>query len=211
MTQKEDAERTQAFPVSKELIEAIQTYGDLRADRASNTAEKLGEVVLMIRAALDASAEPVGSLRVEYFRGQKGMTNTYFDYYGDLPEGSHELFTRPAASKHQGAESGRAVDLKDEIVECVESAIRDANRGADTYTASLIATDAILGLLAAQPQQPDSEAPENVIADTANSNNARDAERYRHLRRNATSRFGRQPNDEEFDAMIDVAIEKESK
>lgn len=40
---------------------------------------------------------------------------------------------------------------------------------------------------------------------------ARDAARYRHLRRNATSRFGRQPNDEEFDAMIDEAIAKESK
>lgn len=33
-----------------------------------------------------------------------------------------------------------------------------------------------------------------------------DAQRYRHLRANATNRFGRQPNDEEFDIAIDKAI-----
>jgi hypothetical protein len=38
--------------VSKEIIVAIQSYGDLRADRASNTADKIGEVILMIRDAL---------------------------------------------------------------------------------------------------------------------------------------------------------------
>jgi hypothetical protein len=32
--------------------------------------------------------------------------------------------------------------------------------------------------------------------------------RYRHLRKNATSRFGRQPTDDEFDQMIDAEIAK---
>lgn len=35
---------------------------------------------------------------------------------------------------------------------------------------------------------------------------AQDAARYRHLRENATNRYGRQPTDEEFDEMTDKAI-----
>jgi len=39
--------------------------------------------------------EPIGSLSVRYFRGSKAMTNTDFDYTGDLPEGDYELYTAP--------------------------------------------------------------------------------------------------------------------
>lgn len=53
--------------------------------------------------------------------------------------------------------------------------------------------------------------PAQSIADTAKPDDARDAERYRHLRRNATSRFGPQPTDDEFDSMIDKAIARDSK
>ena len=42
---------------------------------------------------------PVGSLSVRYFRGCKSMTNTDFDYYGDLPEGDYELYTPPPAQR----------------------------------------------------------------------------------------------------------------
>lgn len=40
---------------------------------------------------------PVGSLSVRYHRGCKSMTNTDFDYNGDLPEGDYELYTSPLA------------------------------------------------------------------------------------------------------------------
>lgn len=39
--------------------------------------------------------EPVGSLSVRYFRGAKSMTNTDFDYTGDLPQGDYKLYTTP--------------------------------------------------------------------------------------------------------------------
>ena len=39
--------------------------------------------------------EPVGSLSVRYHRGCKSMTNTDFDYNGNLPEGDYELYTTP--------------------------------------------------------------------------------------------------------------------
>lgn len=42
-----------------------------------------------------AHQEPVGSLSVRYHRGCKSMTNTDFDYNGDLPEGDYELYTSP--------------------------------------------------------------------------------------------------------------------
>lgn len=37
--------------------------------------------------------DSVGTLKVEYFRGSKGMTNTYFDYAGNLPEGDYRCYT----------------------------------------------------------------------------------------------------------------------
>ena len=43
--------------------------------------------------------EPVGSLSVRYHRGCKSMTNTDFDYNGDLPEGDYELYTSPPAQR----------------------------------------------------------------------------------------------------------------
>ena len=43
-----------------------------------------------------AQQEPVGSLSVRYHRNCKSMTNTDFDYNGDLPEGDYELYTSPA-------------------------------------------------------------------------------------------------------------------
>ncbi len=62
--------------------------------------------VLRAQAALrealaeqQAQQEPVGSLSVRYHRGCKSMTNTDFDYNGDLPEGDYELYTSPPAQR----------------------------------------------------------------------------------------------------------------
>ncbi len=37
----------------------------------------------------------VGSLSVRYFRGDKAMTDTDFEYLGELPEGDYTLYTAP--------------------------------------------------------------------------------------------------------------------
>jgi hypothetical protein len=49
--------------------------------------------------------EPIGSLSVRYFRGSKAMTNTDFDYTGDLPEGDYELYTAPPQREWVGLTS----------------------------------------------------------------------------------------------------------
>jgi len=75
-------------PTTKELIAMLY--------------ERLPE--LFDRAALAAPVqEPViaGSLSVRYFRGCKSMTNTNFDYEGDLPEGDYTLYTTPPAAPVQ--------------------------------------------------------------------------------------------------------------
>lgn len=41
----------------------------------------------------DKQDSEVGILYVSLFRGH--LENTHFDYYGDLPEGSYSLYTRP--------------------------------------------------------------------------------------------------------------------
>lgn len=59
------------------------------------------------RAGSDAGA--VGTLTVSKFRGH--LENTSLDYYGDLPEGSHTLYTRPqpASGASGDADSPRDV------------------------------------------------------------------------------------------------------
>ena len=40
--------------------------------------------------------EPVACMEIEYFRGNKSMTNIYLKHYDpDLPEGKYELYTHP--------------------------------------------------------------------------------------------------------------------
>lgn len=52
-----------------------------------------------VREALDHLVQPgvVGSLSVRYYLGCKSMTNTDFEYSGNLPEGDYELCIAPQA------------------------------------------------------------------------------------------------------------------
>ena len=69
--------------------------------------------------------EPVGSLSVRYYRGFKAMTNTDFDYTGDLPEGDYELYT--------AAPQRPWVGLTDEdIADCMEMSIQKTCRAVET-------------------------------------------------------------------------------
>jgi hypothetical protein len=61
--------------------------------------------------------EPVGSLSVRYHRGCKSMTNTDFDYNGDLPEGDYELYTTPPQRKQLTDE--QIFEISNEFVLCM--------------------------------------------------------------------------------------------
>jgi len=57
--------------------------------------------------------EPVGSLSVRYFRGSKAMTNTDFDYTGDLLEGDYELYTTPPQRPWVGLTDEEIIKIHD--------------------------------------------------------------------------------------------------
>lgn len=171
MTQKEDAERaaqrveyfikTWEWKCVGRTIRSLQDGPDTCVELTIGDLETL----LQDRAALDASAEPVawryfdGEGNYEYLEDAPSESSVYHaSIYGRKFE---PLFTRPSASKHQGAESGRAV-LSDEALEQAfdHSAIY-TTKGHALLLDDFIYT--VRALLAAQPQQPD----ENVIADTA--------------------------------------------
>jgi len=77
----------------------------------------IGKALSAIDAAIKAAEkqEPVvaGSLSVWYYRGSKAMTNTDFDYFGDLPEGDYILYTTPPA---QPAPVQEPVALQMEVI-----------------------------------------------------------------------------------------------
>jgi hypothetical protein len=39
--------------------------------------------------------EPVADVTIDHFRGSPGMENRSFDYYGNLPPGTHKLYAAP--------------------------------------------------------------------------------------------------------------------
>lgn len=145
MTQKDDAD----------LIARLRAAAPLAANGhiLTEAADALS------RAALDASAEPVATVvACEPYEDGSPNPNVYLDWTLRDAENSlsvgTKLFTRPAASKHQGAESGRAVLSDEEILDI-------ANEGRDRRSVSgpVDYISFARALLAAQPQQPDSEAP----------------------------------------------------
>ena len=77
---------------------ALEALEDNHEEIVHNWAlfEKNKNAILAIKEALaQPEQEPVGSLSVRYHRGCKSMTNTDFDYNGNLPEGDYELYTTP--------------------------------------------------------------------------------------------------------------------
>lgn len=75
----------------RQAAQALLDRWDSPLWKNGSTADAIAD----LRAALAQQAEPVGSLSVRYYRGCKSMTNTDFDYTGDLPEGDYELYTAP--------------------------------------------------------------------------------------------------------------------
>ena len=76
------------YNIGGEHVEAL-SYAVKKANVAEQTITTIKE------ALAKPDQEPVGSLSVRYHRGCKSMTNTDFDYNGDLPEGDYELYTPP--------------------------------------------------------------------------------------------------------------------
>lgn len=70
----------------------IQTPLDKREFELRNSA-----IEALRQALAQPEQEPMlaGSLSVRYFRGDKAMTNTYFEYLGVLSEGDYTLYTAP--------------------------------------------------------------------------------------------------------------------
>ena len=66
---------------------------------------------IYIEALRQALAQPeqgpvaVGALSVRYFRGDKAMTDTDFEYFGDLPEGDYTLYISPPKREWKGLTS----------------------------------------------------------------------------------------------------------
>jgi hypothetical protein len=84
-------------PAQEPDRQALQANGTHSAPCARHCEAQAFKVEIRnLKAKLAQPAqEPVGSLSVRYFRGAKSMTNTDFDYNGDLPEGDYELYTAP--------------------------------------------------------------------------------------------------------------------
>ena len=75
-----------------------QDHEKHRATLPIGRQSELCKVSLALRQALaQPEQEPMlaGSLSVRYFRGDKAMTNTYFEYLGVLSEGDYTLYTAP--------------------------------------------------------------------------------------------------------------------
>ena len=76
----------------------------------------------LTQPSVSVEQEPVGSLSVRYHRGCKSMTNTDFDYNGDLPEGDYELYTTPPQRKPLTED-----DAQDIIKRALQSLTNDSN------------------------------------------------------------------------------------
>jgi hypothetical protein len=88
----------------KLALEALETKGEHHP--------RVYQAIAAIKTALAQPAqEPVGSLSVRHFRGSKAMTNTDFDYTGDLPEGDYELYTAPPQRTWVGLTNKEAEDI----------------------------------------------------------------------------------------------------
>ena len=86
-----------------------------RYDNAKKALVTLDKAITALREALTeqpAQQEPVGSLSVRYHRGCKSMTNTDFDYNGDLPEGDYELYTTQPQRKPLTDEQIESINVR---------------------------------------------------------------------------------------------------
>jgi hypothetical protein len=89
----------------KEIIQRLQTAMDDARGQESHFEswltqnEGICDAIDALKQLDKPEQEPVGSLSVRYHRGCKSMTNTDFDYNGDLPEGDYELYTTPPQRK----------------------------------------------------------------------------------------------------------------
>ena len=72
--------------------------------------------------------EPVGSLSVRYFRGAKSMTNTDFDYNGDLPEGDYELYTTPPQRPWVGLTDDEIEKGREQAFRWAEAALKEQHK-----------------------------------------------------------------------------------
>jgi hypothetical protein len=83
------------------------------------------QAIIAIKEALAQPAqEPIGSLSVRHFRGSKAMTNTDFDYTGDLPEGDYELYTAPPQRPWVGLTDEDIPALLPEADGCAEADVK---------------------------------------------------------------------------------------
>ena len=95
---------------AREALEAIWQHCDM-----TEVAAQLDTIRAFIDAHPDAPAdgvvaglgEPVATLNVQWFRGDKGMTNVDVDYHGELEPGSYRVVTHSAALAFAAAEVAR--------------------------------------------------------------------------------------------------------
>ena len=59
---------------------------------------RVWSAMLAAAPALPSPAEAVGTVTITHFRGDPGMENRDFDYFGNLPPGSHRLYAAPVAA-----------------------------------------------------------------------------------------------------------------
>ena len=94
-----------------------------------------------IQALRQALAQPeqesvlAGSLSVRYFRGDKAMTDTYFEYLGDLSEGDYTLYTAPPKREWVGLTQEEvdallwklSLGAVDEDIRTIEAKLKEKN------------------------------------------------------------------------------------
>ena len=87
----------------KMALEALLGWGkgfpDNWGDLDTEAVNAIREALAQSRSDVEQPAqqqEPVGAVTVSHY---KGLENNDFDYWGSLPDGTHNLYTSPPASK----------------------------------------------------------------------------------------------------------------
>jgi hypothetical protein len=74
------------------------TSGNERTNHRATRDKLKDELLALLDAEVDGGVvggEVVGSLNVRRFRCSDSMVNHDFDYYGNLPDGTYNLYTHP--------------------------------------------------------------------------------------------------------------------